>query len=99
MVALIAGGVMISGKLNEYFEVYSPDGRCPQPINRQWLDNMIPALGYINGKITYCTRYSLYPYNSGCSSYNVTADTWTLFTKMTYRHSGSPSELLLRPFI
>ena len=82
MVALIAGG---NGFIQ--MEAYSPDGRCSQDLGYlpSGVDNLVPAMGYINGKVTLCSRYS-----SGCSSYNPATSTWNAITQIPAIHTWAP---------
>jgi hypothetical protein len=88
MAALIACGNGFGG-----IEVFSPDGRCSQNLgnNPVGVNNLTPALGYINGKITACTRYPMYFFSKNtCATYNPATSTWTDLTTVPTNHSGSP---------
>ena len=77
-------------------EVYSPDGRCSQDLGNRpnEISNLSPAVGYINGKITMCSRYSstVYPQNA-CAAYNPATSAWSIFTNVPSNHSYPPGTL------
>ena len=83
MVAMVSCGNGFS-----LIEVYSPDGRCSQDLgNRPYtISNLAPAVGYINGKISMCSRASDQWYNA-CASYNPATSVWTTFTTIPNNHS------------
>ena len=86
MVAIIAAG-------NGYsrLEAYSPDGRCSQDLGNPPSEviSFVPAIGYINGKITLCSRYT-YAGWYGCSSYNAATSAWTAVTRIPTNHVYAP---------
>ena len=87
MVALIGGG---NGFVR--MEAYSPDGRCSQDLGNlpNEVNNLVPAMGTINGRITICSRYG--PYSLGCSSYNPATSAWNAITLFpsSYYYSWPP---------
>ena len=89
MVALIAGGNGVA-----QMEAYSPDGRCSQDLGYlpSEVINFVPALGYINGKITLCSRYTNTAYYKtlGCSSYNSATSAWNAITIIPSNHTYAP---------
>lgn len=73
-------------------EVYSPDGRCSQDLGNRpnEVSNLSPALGYINGKITACSRYANYFSKTACYTYDPVTSGWNFLTYVPSNHSGSP---------
>jgi hypothetical protein len=53
MVALIVGGTG-----NGNIEAYSPDGRCSLTLGNIPLSPYLPIIGFINGKLTYCSTFN-----------------------------------------
>ena len=89
MVALIAGGNGLA-----QMEAYSPDGRCSQDLGNvpSEVNYFVPEIGYINGKITLCSRYTNTAYYKtlGCSSYNSATSAWNAITIIPSNHTYAP---------
>ena len=89
MVAVIAGGNGFT-----QMEAYSPDGRCAQDLGYVPSDVVVllPAIGYINEKITLCSRQSntIYYNPLGCSSYNSATSAWNTKTHIPSNHTFAP---------
>jgi hypothetical protein len=54
MIAVIVGGT----GTDAYIETYSPDGRCSLSLGNLPLSQILPILGFINGKITSCSTFN-----------------------------------------
>ena len=88
-VVLIAGGNGIGS-----MEIFTPNGTCSLDLGMVPRNNLVPILGFINGFLTFCSRFSYTFSAPGCASYNPKAGTWNVFTLMNHSHYHSPGIIL-----